>query len=130
MRIATPTVARRTWLLVLLCLACPGLLANALAAGTPLTYAADIQPIMDKHCTGCHGWWFPRKGLRLDSRANILKGGASGPAIVPGDPSKGWLMRLVNKETAGGKLMPPAGNTPLSEDEIRRIEDWIRQGAH
>ena len=103
--------------------------AQATATSAPLTYEADIGPIMEAHCTGCHGWWFPKKSLRLDSRENMLKGGASGPAIVPGDPSKGWLMRLVRKETAGAKIMPPQGSTPLREDQIRLIEEWIRQGA-
>ena len=51
-------------------------------------------------------------GLRLDSREGLLKGGKSGPAIVPGDPDKSLLIQAVRQtrraEDAEGRS-PEAG---------------------
>ena len=35
------------------------------------------------------------EGLRLDSREALLRGGDSGPAIVPGKPDESLLIRAV-----------------------------------
>ena len=72
-----------------------------------VTYAQDVKPVLDKYCAHCHGGWFPKAGLRLDSLQGILKGGRSGPAIVPGEPAKGWLMRSLRLEDGRRGKMPP-----------------------
>src|SRR5690606_2042331 len=76
-------------------------------------------------CTPCHGEERQRKGLRLDDRAALLRGGRSGPAIVPGDPDGSLLVQRV----AGvGKRMPPEGE-PLGAREIAALRAWIVAGA-
>lgn len=97
-------------------------------SGTDLRYEPDIRPIFEEHCVSCHGFWFPKASLRLDSRESLMEGGRSGPAIVPGAPEKGWLVRSLNAEPGSKERMPPEG-PGLSTGERRRILDWIEQGA-
>ena len=51
----------------------------------PVDFARDIQPILQSHCYECHGPEKARGRLRLDRRAAALKGGETGPALVPGN---------------------------------------------
>src|SRR5258708_16538661 len=64
-------------------------------------------------------------GLRLDSREALLKGGKSGPAIVPGDPEKSLLIEAVRQTKA--LKMPKGGR--LKAAEIDALTDWVKAGA-
>ena len=90
-----------------------------------VTFLQDILPIFKKNCLRCHSnRLFFFGGLRLNSLEWVRKGGHSGPAVIAYNPQKSPLYRLIQS----GR-MPPSGNTPLKQEEIQRIEDWIRQGA-
>jgi hypothetical protein len=119
---------------VLLLGAVLGINVPAAAAGeTPvyddgaLTYDQHITPLMARHCTGCHGWFFPKGGFRSDSRERLVQGGRSGPGVVPGEPDKGWLMHTIS--VAEGRYKMPPGTASLPPEEIALIREWIRQGA-
>jgi hypothetical protein len=89
-------------------------------------FEQNIRPVLVKHCYECHaaGAKKIRGELRLDTRAGLLKGGTSGPAIVPGKPVGSLLLKaLRNDEIA----MPPKGKLP--DDVIANFERWIRMGA-
>jgi hypothetical protein len=64
-------------------------------------------------------------GLRLDSREAILKGGKSGPAVVPGKAADSLLMQAVMQQHE--LKMPPSGKLP--EAEIAILRNWIDGGA-
>jgi hypothetical protein len=49
-----------------------------------VTFLRDIRPILENKCVSCHGAERQKGGLRLDTHALALKGGDSGPAMVPG----------------------------------------------
>ena len=66
-----------------------------------------------------------RGGLRLDSREAVLKGGETGPAVVPGKPDESLLMHAVRHRD--GLAMPPKGK--LNESQIAALEQWIKAGA-
>jgi len=71
-----------------------------------LTYAKDIQPMLEKSCTRCHGQDRPKANLRLDSLEGALKGGKDGKVIQPGNGQKSWIVvaaAQVNDDVA----MPP-----------------------
>src|SRR4051794_2357755 len=53
-------------------------------------YEKQILPILSEQCYKCHSHQADKiKGsLVLDSRAGLLKGGETGPAIMPGEPEK------------------------------------------
>src|SRR5947209_18864724 len=54
-----------------------------------------VRPVLVEHCQGCHGPDKHKGGLRLDSKAAFLKGGAGGPVVVPGQPDKSPLVLAV-----------------------------------
>src|SRR5213592_1542719 len=96
-------------------------------ASNPVDFGRDIAPVLKKRCVPCHGAALQQSGLRLDSREALLKGGSSGPVIVPGDSAGSRLIRLV-----GGAdpevVMPPAGPR-LSGVEVGLFRAWIDTGA-
>ena len=90
----------------------------------------DVLPIMYLRCTVCHGLRKQEAGLDLRSKAAMLKGGKSGPAIVPGDPSKSLLLKRIHaKEMPPRKLLVDFGVRPVGQSEIDTISKWIKAGA-
>ena len=61
-------------------------------------FEKTVRPLLVKHCYECHGPQAEQaaSGLRLDSLLSILKGGDSGPAVVPGKPEQSLLLRRVH----------------------------------
>ena len=86
-------------------------------------FAKDIQPILARYCHECHGKMYTES--RLDTRTldMILKGGESGPAVVPKQPAVSLLYEMMRDEQ-----MPPEGAAP-SPAELELIRQWILQGA-
>src|ERR1700747_2850764 len=76
------------------------------STGTPEFFENRIRPILSNSCFGCHTN-SALGGLRVDSREALLKGGASGPALVPGDPDKSSLIQAVRQ--SGDLKMPKGG---------------------
>ena len=85
-----------------------------------------IRPVLAVHCTSCHGPERQESGLRLDTRSLMLKGGRSGPVVVPGQPLQSRLYRAVTHRDPHLK-MPPAG--ALAPSVIENIRAWIEAGA-
>ena len=89
-------------------------------------FETDVRPLLARSCFGCHSSRAEKLkgGLRLDNRAAILAGGDSGPSLVPGRPDASLLMEAVRYE---GLEMPP--DRRLSQDDVAKLEEWIRLGA-
>src|SRR5205823_2472036 len=81
-------------------------------------FEARIRPLLVTRCLACHGDT-ATAGLRLDSREGALKGGKSGPAIVPGNPEQSLLIQAVAHTHARLK-MPPTGE--LDPQEVASLE--------
>lgn len=88
-------------------------------------FETSIRPVLSETCLPCHGAHKQSGGLRLDSRASLLTGGESGPALVPGQAAESLLLQAIRHE--GGLEMPP--NKPLSPAQITAFATWIAQGA-
>ena len=87
-----------------------------------------IRPVLVTKCYDCHAVGKKVKGgLVLDSREGLIKGGSSGPAVVPGDPDASLLIRVI-KGLEEDMLMPPEEADRLTEDEVARFEQWVRMG--
>jgi len=103
--------------------------ANAAQSEIQLTQH-DVLPILLTRCTVCHGPRIQEAGLDLRSKAAMLKGGKSGPAIVPGHPKKSLLLKRIHAEE-----MPPRkklvrfGVRPVQPAELETLTKWIAQGA-
>lgn len=89
-------------------------------------FARKIRPLLESKCFDCHSSKAEdvKSGLKLDSLDDILKGGAMGAAIVPGDPDASFLLKALRYEEADYQ-MPPAGK--LSDEDIQLVERWIRE---
>ena len=99
--------------------------AEATSGGNEKLFEGQIRPLLLEKCVKCHGDAKSESGLRLDSRAALMQGGDSGPAIVPGDPAKSLLVIAMKHD--GGIEMPPG--TFLPGDQIAVVEKWIEAGA-
>jgi len=98
------------------------------AAGVEM-FEKHIRPIFVENCYKCHSAEAEKVkgGLLLDTREGILKGGETGPAIVPGNPEKSLLIKAV-RYTDENLQMPPK-NKKLSSEQIADLEAWVKMGA-
>jgi hypothetical protein len=89
-------------------------------------FESKIRPVLIEHCYQCHSSTSKSvKGdLLLDFRTAVLKGGESGPIVVPGKPEESLLISALKYD---GFEMPPKGKLP--ESVIADFERWIRDGA-
>ena len=84
-------------------------------------YTTIVKPIFAAHCLMCHSDLKHRGGLSLESREGIMKGGKmDGPVIVPGDPEKSLLIKLIRHEGPADDPMPmpPPPHDKLSDADI------------
>jgi mono/diheme cytochrome c family protein len=88
------------------------------------SYAGDIRPLLQAKCARCHGGRRRRADLDLTTPAGILKGGESGPAVVPGKPDDSLLYEKVHSGA-----MPPGRMNRLSAAEVATLRRWIAAGA-
>jgi hypothetical protein len=106
---------------------------NALRAADAPTPTKDgieffetrIRPLLTDRCLSCHGPEKKKGGVRLDSRAAMLKGNAGGPVISPGEPEKSPIIRAVRHDA---KIkMPPDGKLPA--EAVDALTAWVKMGA-
>ena len=98
-----------------------------LASGEQLDFfEREIRPLLVQHCFECHSVNAGRlkAGLYLDSRQAMLKGGDSGPALVPSNARESLLVQAVRYD---GFEMPPKGKLPAKE--IEALTKWVEMGA-
>lgn len=97
-----------------------------------VSWAGDIQPILDDNCIGCHG---AGGSAGLDLRSGVSHGNLVGvPStesalnlIEPGDPDQSWLYLKITGQQDVGDSMPPGGS--LGDAAIDLVHDWIEAGA-
>jgi hypothetical protein len=114
--------------LLLVCLLIAPTLSDSVRAADPQAvefFEKQVRPVLVARCQSCHGPKRQQGGLRLDSRASLLKGSDNGPAIVPGEPEKSALIRAIRY---GDDIqMPPKGKLPV--EVIAHLTDWVKMGA-
>ena len=89
-------------------------------------FEKKIRPVLVRECYGCHSSSAGnvRGGLRLDTKERMLLGGATGPAVVPGDLEESWL---YNAMTHQDFVMPPKRKLPQAV--LNDFKSWIEMGA-
>ncbi len=90
-------------------------------------FERKVRPLLARRCYECHSSHAKslQGGLYLDTRAGVLQGGDSGPAVVPGKPEASLLVTALH---FGDDLqMPPEGKIPA--EEIALVTEWVRRGA-
>ena len=91
-------------------------------------FERKVRPVLVQHCEACHSSKLaePQGGLRVDTRRGLLVGGASGPALVAGDPEASLVVKALRYSDPALK-MPPTGKLP--DRVVVDIEAWIARGA-
>ncbi|MCB1226691.1 MAG: PSD1 domain-containing protein [Verrucomicrobiales bacterium] len=131
-------LARRMARLSLQLIPCSLILAVTLGTGAAVSWAGEmtpeqrtffenkIRPALVEHCYECHSVGAKKIGgkLLLDSPAEMLGGGESGPALVPGVPDESLIIQALRYD---GVEMPP--DQPLPEPVVRDFETWVKLGA-
>jgi hypothetical protein len=115
-------------ILMVLCL---GTIRGFAADLTPLQtefFEQKVRPVLVNQCYECHSKEAKKikGGLLLDTRAGLIKGGDTSPALVPGDPEKSLLVKAI-RWTDSDLQMPP--KTKLPEAQITDLETWVKMGA-
>jgi hypothetical protein len=95
---------------------------------SPVSFRADIAPLLQRRCAACHCEDSAKGRYRLDTLARIAKPGESDlPPVVAGKPEESELfLRLIEKLPED--RMPQKAD-PLPSSEIALVERWIRDGA-
>lgn len=105
-------------------------------APTPLAVTwSEIEPIFEAKCNTCHSdpqWALPRmsREVLIDTRSEQV----DAMLVRPFDPTRSYLMHKVLPDYPRRRftVQPPPWydeGSPLTTEELRRIEAWIRQGA-
>jgi mono/diheme cytochrome c family protein len=89
-------------------------------------FSRDIAPILQQHCLKCHQDGKSKGGLRLDARAELLKGGNSGVVVQLGQSGKSRLIQVIAGVNPD-EVMPPEGEK-LTSQQISLMRAWIDQG--
>src|ERR1700730_861829 len=114
--------------------ACFGLLdaGNGFGAEpTPIQaefFEKKIRPLLETNCFACHSHKSGKsKGhLVVDTLGALLKGGDSGPTLIPGHPEKSLLVKAIGYEDDELR-MPPKGKLP--GEQVALLREWVKMGA-
>jgi mono/diheme cytochrome c family protein len=95
-------------------------------AGRAIDFGADVAPIVRASCINCHGKGRTKGGFSLETRESLLKGGDSGPVVVPGQSAESHLIELVSGLDPDN-VMPQKGSK-LTPEQVGLLRAWIDQG--
>src|ERR1043166_3860632 len=105
------------------------LLARAQTTDPPAQVFAktgEVMQLLEARCIRCHDQAKSRGNFDLSTRTKLLRGGESGAVIVPGEPAKSLLYKLV---TAADESSMPKNGPKLTAAQIALLEAWIKAGA-
>lgn len=88
-------------------------------------FDAHVAPILVKRCLNCHNDQLDDGGISFQNRDSLLKGGAHGPAVMPGKPEASLLIHAIRRQ--GELKMPPGRQLP--KREIAILTQWVARGA-
>ena len=94
-------------------------------------FESKIRPVLADKCYSCHSVQAAeggklKGGFYIDMREGLLRGGESGPAVIPGQPEKSLLMQVIRHEIIDMQMPPKKAK--LSDQQIADFETWIKDG--
>jgi mono/diheme cytochrome c family protein len=98
------------------------------AADTAENSFTKVAEIFAKHCLDCHAVDDPEGKFIVENYDLIMKGGESGPALIPGKSDDSLLVKMIEgKFEKDGKVrfMPPGKRDKLTPDEIAVVRARI-----
>ena len=119
---------RLTFLILLLASTAAAASARASDGVGAEFFESRVRPVLVERCYKCHSAESEKLkgGLLVDSREGLLKGGDSGPAVVPGHPERSRLVEAVSYHNVDLQMPPKA---KLPERQIADLTEWVKQGA-
>lgn len=93
-----------------------------------LLYEDVVEPLLIKRCSQCHRAGKKKGQLSMQTLADLLKGGKTRAAVVPGKLGESELYERITLDATNEKFMPADGKTPLTKSEISIIKWWIEKG--
>jgi uncharacterized membrane protein len=97
-----------------------------------VSYARDVAPIIDEHCSQCHVTGQPgfvASGLDTTSYEALMRGTRFGAVVLPGDPLTSTLVMLIEGRADPSLKMPHGDAKPLDAKAIATVRQWVEQGA-
>jgi mono/diheme cytochrome c family protein len=101
------------------------LISPAAPAAEDRLFRDKVAPVLERRCVSCHGDPAPKGGLRVTTAKGVLRGGESGPAVVPGKPDESLLVEMIS----GDPPEMPRKGEPLSPAEVAAVREWVERGA-
>ena len=89
-------------------------------------FRKDVRALLTDHCVKCHGGATTKAEFDLTTREGLLRGGAEGPAVVPGKAGESLLYQLI---AHAEEPRMPLKAKKLPDEAIARIGAWIDAGA-
>lgn len=109
-------------------------LLHLLLLATPVLgevdFSREVRPLLNKHCTACHGGVKEAGEVSFIYRDRALGKGESGKnVIIPGDPDASeMIVRILSSDP--DEIMPkPEHGPPLARQEVELLRQWIKEGA-
>ena len=108
-------------------------LAGVVQADKKLNFfESKIRPVLAEKCYSCHSVKAAEQGklkgnFYIDMREGLLRGGESGPAVIPGQPDKSLLMKVIRHEIIDMQMPPKKAK--LTDEQIANFETWIKDGC-
>ena len=107
------------------------IIPEEIALGRPVEFERDVYPILEANCIACHNVTVSEGSIVLENIAAILKGGDSGPAVIPEKPDESLLYKLASRSQ--DSVMPPIPNDrqakELTPKQLGTLRQWIIEGA-
>ncbi|MGV3661265.1 MAG: c-type cytochrome domain-containing protein [Prosthecobacter sp.] len=96
-----------------------------------LDFYRDVYPFLKVNCISCHNKTTTKADLNMETPELMIKGGESGPSIVPGKSAESLIV-AASRHTQDMEMPPPnnkSGAVNLTPEEIDTLRQWIDQGA-
>lgn len=86
-------------------------------------FKRDVKPILDASCIKCHGRGKSKGDFAIDTRETFLKGGESGPAVIPGKSGESHLIEMVSG--IDPDIIMPQKGSKLTPEQVGILRKWI-----
>jgi hypothetical protein len=91
----------------------------------------DVFPFLKTNCVSCHNKTTTKAGLNMETPELMIKGGDSGPSIIPGKSAESLIV-TASLHQEDMEMPPPknkSGAVNLTPAEIALLKQWIDLGA-
>lgn len=99
----------------------------------PVSYHADIQPLLTAHCIRCHGNEKAVRKIKMTSYEDVMASkirSTGEPIVIPQQVAKSWLYILAATKQEHFRMPPDTlGMVPFTEEETKLLARWIQEGA-